>query len=84
MKNILKKLPNELINESQTIWDEFQLRHSAESVFVHEMDKLEMVFQAKQYLDEGYPKEKIQPFIDSAKDEIKNKNLKEIISKLFE
>ena len=84
MKNILKKLPNELIDEYQTIWDEFQLRRSAESIFVHEMDKLEMVFQAKQYLDEGYPKEKIQPFIDSAKDEIKNKNLKEIISKLFE
>lgn len=83
MKNILKKLPIELIDDYQSIWDEFQLGNSAESIFVHEMDKLEMIFQAKQYLDEGHSKEKIQPFINSANNGIKNPELKKIISKLF-
>jgi putative hydrolase of HD superfamily len=83
MKKILAKLPNELINNYQDVWNEFLLGESEESVFVHEMDKLEMIFQAKQYMEEGFSKEKIQTFIDSANNEIKNKNLKDIITKLF-
>ena len=47
------------------------------------MDKLEMVFQAKYYVDKGVPKEKIQPFLDTANTEIKNKHLREIMSNLF-
>ena len=54
MKKILAKLPNELINNYQDVWNEFLLGESEESVFVHEMDKLEMIFQAKQYMEEGY------------------------------
>jgi putative hydrolase of HD superfamily len=83
MTKILKELPNELIKNYQDIWNEFQLGESNESIFVHEMDKLEMVFQAKHYIDKGFSKEKIQIFIDSANNEIKNKDLKEIVSKLF-
>ena len=83
MRKILTELPNELIKNYQDVWDEFLIGKSEESIFVHEMDKLEMAFQAKQYMDEGSSKEKIQPFIDSANNEIKNKNLKEIMNKLF-
>ena len=83
MKKILEKLPHELIKNYQDVWNEFLVGESEESIFVHEMDKLEMIFQAKQYLDEGFSKEKIQAFIDSANNEIKSKDLKEIITKLF-
>ena len=83
MNEILSHLPNELTKDYQEIWNEFLLCKSEEAIFVHEMDKLEMVFQAKKYLDEGFSKENIQPFIDSANNEITNKDLKEIISKLF-
>ncbi len=83
MRKILTELPNELIKNYQDVWNEFLIGKSEESIFVHEMDKLEMAFQAKQYMDEGNSKEKIQPFIDSANNEIKNKNLKEIMNKLF-
>ena len=34
-----------------------------------------MVYQAKRYLDKGMPKEKIQCFIDTANNEIKNVKL---------
>lgn len=83
MKKILKNLPKELIKEYQTIWDDFLMNTSNEALFVHEMDKFEMVFQAKTYMNRGISKEKIQPFIDSANIEIKNKQLKEIVAKFF-
>ncbi len=83
MEKILNILPENLIEGYQKIWNEFQLGNSDEAIFVHEMDKLEMVFQAKHYVDRGVSKEKIQPFLDTANTEIKNKHLKEIISNLF-
>jgi len=83
MEKILKILPENLIEVYQKIWNEFQLGSSEDAIFVHEMDKLEMVFQAKYYVDKGFSKEKIQPFLDTANTEIKNKHLREIMSKLF-
>jgi len=83
MEKILKILPENLIEVYQKIWNEFQLGSSEDAIFVHEMDKLEMVFQAKYYVDNGFSKEKIQPFLDTANTEIKNKHLREIMSKLF-
>ena len=82
MKKIIKNLPEKLADEYQSIWDEFVACQSKEAAFVHEMDKLEMAFQAKKYQNDGIPREKIQPFIDSAANEIKNKDLKELLSKL--
>ena len=82
VKKIIKNLPEKLADEYQSIWDEFVTCQSKEAVFVHEMDKLEMVYQAKKYQNDGIPKEKIQTFIDSAINEIKNKDLKELLSKL--
>ena len=83
MEKIIKNLPEKLVNNYQTIWDEFVSCNSKEAIFVHEMDKLEMVFQAKNYLDNGASREKIQSFIDSGNAEIKNKDLKDLVSKLF-
>ncbi len=84
MKKIIANLPNNLSHEYQQIWDEFQIHQSEESVFVHEIDKLEMAFQAKTYLDKGFPKEKIQLFIDAANKEIRNTYLKKIMANLFQ
>ena len=83
MEKILKILPENIIEVFQKMWSEFQLGDSEEAIFVHEMDKLEMVFQAKYYVDKGFSKEKIQPFLDTANTEIKNKHLREIMSNLF-
>ena len=83
MEKILNILPENLIEVYQKIWNEFQLGSSEDAIFVHEMDKLEMVFQAKYYVDKGFSKEKIQPFLDTANTEIKNKHLREIMSNLF-
>ncbi|MGQ0795822.1 MAG: HD domain-containing protein [Nitrosopumilaceae archaeon] len=84
MKKILTELPNNLTEEYQEIWNEFQMHQSEESVFVHEIDKLEMAFQANTYLKKGFPMEKIQSFIDNANNEIQNKQLQKIMSNLFQ
>lgn len=83
MQKLLKKLPEKLVEDYQNVWNEFTSCKSQEAIFVHEMDKLEMIFQAKNYFDRGIPKEKIQTFIDTATNGIKNKDLKEILSKIF-
>jgi putative hydrolases of HD superfamily len=84
MKKILLKLPNVLNKGYIKLWDEFQKYESQESIFVHELDKFEMVYQAKKYFDNGVPREKIQPFIDTANNEIKNAKLKKLISDLLQ
>ncbi len=84
MKKILEKLPTELSQKYQNVWDEFLSENSKESVLVHDIDNLEMVIQAKNYMDQGHSRDKIQPFIDSAKNKIKNEELKGVIDKIFD
>ena len=83
MKKILSELPDPLSTKYQKLWNEFQECKNEEAIFVHEIDKLEMSFQAKSYLEKGFPKEKLQVFIDSSNKEIKNKQLKKIMKNLF-
>lgn len=72
MKKIISKLPNSLRKNYLNIWNEYNDNVTVNAKFVHNMDKLEMVLQAKEYEFEGYPKELLQPFIKSATDYISN------------
>jgi 5'-deoxynucleotidase len=70
MKKIISKLPNSLQKIYLDIWNEYNDNITVNAKFVHNMDKLEMALQAKEYEFEGYPKEVLQPFIKSATDYI--------------
>ncbi len=83
MKKILKKLPVNLEKEYSDIWNEYQDYKTDESLLLHDIDRLEMAFQAITYLKDGNSKENIQSFIETANNEIKNKELKEIFKKLL-
>lgn len=72
MKKIISKLPNSLRKNYLNIWNEYNDNITVNAKFVHSMDKLEMVLQAKEYEFEGYPKELLRPFIKSATDYISN------------
>ena len=72
MKKIISKLPNSLRKNYLNLWNEYNDNITVNAKFVHSMDKLEMVLQAKEYEFEGYPKELLQPFIKSATDYISN------------
>jgi putative hydrolase of HD superfamily len=84
MKQILKNLPNKIAVQYFEIWCEYQKNSSQESKLLHDIDKLEMAFQAKFYQDNGISNEKLQTFFNTAKMGIKNKNLSNILSHFIE
>ena len=84
MKKILTNLPSEIRKSYFKIWDEYQNNSSKESSLLHDIDKLEMAFQAKFYQENGISKEKLVTFYDTAKMGIKNKNLRDILSNIIE
>ena len=84
MKQILKNLPGEIIETYLEIWCEYQTNSSQESNLLHDIDKLEMAFQAKFYQEKGIARDKLLTFFDTAKMEIKNKNLQNLLSNFIE
>jgi len=84
MKNILENLPPNLAEYYSNIWNEYQDNQTEESILVHEFDRLDMVFQAKKYSESGHNKEKLETFFETAKNEIKNKELSDMLSKLIQ
>ena len=84
MKKILSNLPDKITEQYLEIWNEYKNNSSQESNLLHDIDKLEMAFQAKFYQEKGMPKEKLVTFYDTAKMEIKNKNLRNILSNIIE
>ena len=84
MKKILINLPNRITKLYLEIWDEYQNNSSEEANLLHDIDKLEMAFQAKFYQKNGISKEKLKTFFDTAKIEIKDKNLRDILSNIIE
>lgn len=83
MLRILSLLPENIKNQYETIWTEFQNHESQESKFVHEIDKLEMALQAKIYSKEIDPSEKIIPFVNYAKEGIKDPNILKLFNQIY-
>lgn len=84
MKKILGYLPEHIREKYQLLWDEFQQGSSAESILVHQIDKLEMALQARTYSKSGFTSEQVAPFFDSAREEISEKNIKEILKEILD
>nr|AIE93625.1 metal dependent phosphohydrolase [uncultured marine thaumarchaeote AD1000_39_D02] len=47
MKQILKNLSSKIAEQYLEIWNEYQKNSSREAILMHDIDKLEMAFQAK-------------------------------------
>lgn len=80
---IMKNLPNLIKSQYLQIWQEYQENISLESKIVHQIDRLEMTLQAKIYEKEGYSKEKLELFFESAKTDIIDPKLKELFRKII-
>lgn len=83
MNDILAKLPSNIADQYRIIWKEFQEGITKEAALLHDVDRLEMAIQAAKYFSEGYPKEKLHEFVESARKEIKSKELLEILDTLY-
>ncbi len=82
MIGILSLLPEDMRNDYSEIWKDFQDKESLEARLVKEMDKLEMVFQALEYEEEGYDKERLSEFWNSAEESINDPDVKSIFNVL--
>ena len=81
---IVRNLPDSVRTQYLKIWQEYQENNSPESKIVHQIDRLEMVLQAKLYQKEGHPKKKLYSFFESAKIDIVHPKLKELFRKILE
>ena len=81
---IIKNLPDFIKSQYLQIWQEYQESNSVESKFVHQIDKLEMVLQAKIYEKDGHSKEKLESFLKTAEIDITDHKLKELFTKIIE
>jgi len=59
-KEAMKELIGDM-NDYYEIWKEFMLRESKEAKIIYEIDKMEMILQAKEY-EKDYCKEKLKEF----------------------
>jgi putative hydrolase of HD superfamily len=72
IKKIISKLPNSLQEKYFDIWKEYNDNITNSAKLVHNLDKLEMALQAKEYEIDGYSKESLKVFLKSATDYISN------------
>lgn len=84
MVKILSDLPDMLQKQYGVLWEEYQLNNSREAIIVHQLDKLEMALQAKIYSNDGYSKEKLTSFFNSARNELTDPVLLELFRKIAE
>jgi len=82
-EKITKNLPKQIKSKYLEIWFEYQDNTSPEAKLIHQIDKLEMVLQAKIYQKNGYGNEKIESFFNSAKKEITDLKLKKLFIQII-
>ncbi len=80
---IIKNLPDLIKSQYLQIWQEYQENTSPESKIVHQIDRLEMALQAKIYQKDGYSRDKLESFFESAKTDITDPKLKELFTKII-
>lgn len=82
MREIISKLPDNLHKKYLDIWNEYVENKTISSKFVHNIDKLEMALQAKEYELDGYSKRSLQVFLTSAAEYISNDEF-ELVSQIL-
>ena len=83
INDILRNLPDKIQKQYFEIWNEFKEKTSKESLLVHEIDKLELIFQLSLYKDE-MSKEAFNEFLESSEKMINADINKKLLRKILE
>lgn len=75
-EKIMQMLPQSQREEYAKIWKEFEERKTEEAKIVYQVEKLEMIVQALEYIEEGHDKEKLESFFKNEKEKFIDKNMK--------
>lgn len=82
MKKLLQKLPQKERRELYSLWSELEGQKTAESRFVNDMDKIEMVLQALEYKKYKRTSKNLDEFFLTSESRIKTKKGKELFRKI--
>ena len=83
-EKIIGDLPEGMASEYMQIWNEYVDGVSAESKIVHQVDKLEMALQAAAYRKDGHPEDALETFFESARAQVTNPLLREMLADIEE
>jgi putative hydrolase of HD superfamily len=82
MEMLVEMAPTPLRRRMLDRFEELATDASAEAKLVHELDKLEMAFQAERYAVAGVPAERLAEFHASAEKGVKDARLRDVLGKL--
>ncbi len=75
-EKIMQMLPQEQKEEYLKLWKEFEEGKTEEAKIAYQAEKLEMVIQALEYMEEGYDREKLESFFKNEKEKFTDKDMK--------
>ncbi len=78
VNRLLSLLPENSKQKYVDAWNEFEGMKTEESKVVKQLDRLEMIIQALEYLEDGYKEDDLKEFFDWHADEFKDDDLKKI------
>jgi len=81
-EEIMRLLPTEQKERYVKIWKEFSEVKTEEAKIAYQSEKLEMILQALEYMEEGYDKEKLKSFFANEKDKFTDNYMKALFELL--
>lgn len=82
IREVLADLPHELQERYLNLWLEFEHEKTTEAKMAKQIDNLELAFQALEYQEEGYNRDKLAVFWQNLEKKITDKHLKKILGQL--
>jgi len=83
MNDLCKLIENEQIRkEMLDLFHEYEDQSSCEAILVKDIDRFEMILQAKEYEDQGMGRGKLQEFFDGVKGKFKTDVVKKLVEEL--
>lgn len=84
MKHISDLVSEDLGKELYSLWEEYEHQTTPEAVFVKDLDKFEMIFQAHEYEQLANKPGSLQEFFDSTKGKFRTPQVQEWVKELEE
>ena len=82
-EQLLSYFPKENQTVYRELWSELENEKSKEAQLVHELDKLEMALQAKEYAKGGIETTKLKEFYESSRAAIRDPKLKRLLDEIL-
>ncbi len=76
---LLKNLSPKLRSEYRDLWEEYVRGSTPEADLVKQVDKLELILQAREYAQKGYDSNLANEFVESARRKIRDADLLKIL-----